>query len=62
MPCDNLEEWDGIRGGGGKDIQGERDIYIYIYIHTHLWIIRVDVWQKSTQYCEAVILQLKKNS
>ena len=60
MPCDNLEEWDGIRGGGGKDIQGERDIYIYT--HTHLWIIRVDVWQKSTQYCEAVILQLKKNS
>ena len=28
---------------------------IYIY----LWLIHVDVWQKPTQYCEAIILQLK---
>ena len=54
MPCDNLEGWD--RMGGGRDIQERRDIYIYI----HLWIIHVDVWQKSIQYCEAVIFQLKK--
>ena len=44
MPCDNLEGWD--RMGGGRNIQ--------------IWIIHVDVWQKSIQYCEAVIFQLKK--
>ena len=26
------------------------------------WLIHVDVWQKSTQYCKAIILQLKINS
>ena len=27
----------------------------------YLWLIHVGVWQKPTQYCEAVILQLKIN-
>ena len=27
----------------------------YIY----LWLIHVDVWQKSNQYCKAIILPLK---
>ena len=27
----------------------------YIY----LWLTHVDVWQKSTQYCKAIIFQLK---
>ena len=27
--------------------------------YAHLWLIPVDVWQKSTQYCKAIILQLK---
>ena len=27
--------------------------------YVHLWLIHVDVWQKPTQYCKAVILQLK---
>ena len=26
-----------------------------------LWLVHVDVWQKSTQYCKAIILQLKIN-
>ena len=26
-----------------------------------LWLIHGDVWQKPTQYCEAIILQLKIN-
>ena len=26
----------------------------------YLWLIPVDVWQKSTQYCKVIILQLKK--
>ena len=25
----------------------------------YLWLIHVDVWQKRTQYCKAIILQLK---
>ena len=27
----------------------------------HLWLIHVDVWQKSKQYGKAIILQLKTN-
>ena len=27
--------------------------------HIYLWPIRVDVWQKPTHYCKAIILQLK---
>ena len=26
----------------------------------HLWMIHVDVWQKPSQYCKAIILQLEK--
>ena len=28
--------------------------------YVYLWLIHVDVWQKSTRYCKAIILQLKK--
>ena len=34
---------------------GREDTYVY------LWLINVDVWQKPTQYCKAIILPLKKN-
>ena len=27
----------------------------------NLWLIRVNVWQKPTQNCKAIILQLKIN-
>ena len=27
--------------------------------YVHLWLIHVDVWQKSNQYCKAIILQLR---
>ena len=26
------------------------------------WLIHVDVWQKPTRYCKAIILQLKINT
>ena len=26
-------------------------------IHKYLWLIHVDVWQKPSQYCKAIILQ-----
>jgi len=45
--CDNLEGWDGV--GSGR-----QETYVY------LWLIHVVVWQKPTQHCKAIILQLKK--
>ena len=30
--------------------------------YVYLWLIYVDLWQKPTQYCKAIILQLKINS
>ena len=30
--------------------------------YTYLWLIHVDVWQKPTQFCKAIILQLKINN
>ena len=29
--------------------------------YVYLWLILVDVWQKPTQYCKAIIFQLKIN-
>ena len=28
--------------------------------YVYLWLIHVDVWQKPTQYCKAIILQLPR--
>ena len=41
--------------GGDSEVQERRDRCI-------LWLIHVDVWQKSNQYCKAIILQLKMNN
>ena len=38
---------------GGRFEREETDVY--------LWLIHVDVWQKTTQYCKAIILHLKIN-
>ena len=46
--CDNLERWDGV--GAGRGIQEGGGAYVC------LWPIHVDVWQKPTQYCKAIIL------
>ena len=27
--------------------------------YVYLWLIHVDVWQKQTQFCKVIILQLK---
>ena len=50
MFCDNLEEWDGVGGGGRFKREGT-----YVY----LWLIHITVWQKPTQHYKAIILQLK---
>ena len=49
--CDNPEGWD--RVGGGREVKEGGDIQ-------YLRLIRVGVWQKSTQHCKATTLQLKK--
>ena len=49
MLCDNLEGWE-VEGRS----KGERT-------YTYLWLNHVDVWQKPTQHCKAIILQLNKN-
>ena len=41
------------RGSSGGRFKRE-GIYVY------LWLIHVEVWQKTTKFCRAVILQLKK--
>ena len=46
--CDNIEEWDGVEGRFKRE-----GTYVC------LWLIHVDVLQKLTQYCKAIILQLK---
>ena len=51
--CDNLEKWDGLEDGEG----GFRREGTYVY----LWLIHVDICQKPSQYCKAIILQLKKS-
>ena len=49
--CDDLEGWDG-EGGGGFRVEGT---------HVCLWSIHTDVWQKPSQYCKVIILQLNKS-
>ena len=42
---DNPEGWNGEGGGRGTDV--------------HPWLIHVDVWQKTPQYCKVITFQLK---
>ena len=41
------------RGRMGREVAGR--------FKRNLWLIHVDVWQKPTQYCKAILLQLKAN-
>ena len=47
---DNPEGWDGEGRGRGVQDQGA---------HIYTWLIHVNVWQKSPQYCKVISLQLK---
>ena len=40
----------------GREVEGR---FKSKEIYAHLWLIHVDVWQKLTQFCKAVILQFK---
>ena len=48
--CNNLEGWDGEADGREVEEGGET---------VYLWLIHVDVWQKQTKFCKAIILQFK---
>ena len=48
---ENPEGWGGE--GGGRVVQDGGT-------HEHLWLIHVAIWQKRSQYCKVIILQLKK--
>ena len=46
------------RGEKGREVGGrfkKEGTFVY------LWLIHVNVWQKSNQYCKGIILQLKIN-
>ena len=50
VPGDDLEG--GMERGMGGRFKREGT-------YAYLWLIHVDVWQKLTQYCKAIILQLR---
>ena len=52
MLCDNLE-WVGWGRRWERGSRGEQT-------HVYLWLIHAVVWQRPTQYCKAIILQLNK--
>ena len=46
-----------LGGGMGRELVGtfkREGIYVY------LWLIQVEVWQKTTKFCKAIILQKKE--
>ena len=45
--CDNLQGWDGVRGGSEAT-------------YAYLWLIHVDVWHKPTQYCNQSLIKINK--
>ena len=49
--CDDLPRWDGWEVGG---------TFRRAKTHVYLWLV-LDVWQRPTQYCKAVIFPLKVN-
>ena len=58
--CHNLEGWEGERAG--REVQEGGDTCIPradLLILADIWQNYVDIWQKPTQYCKAIILQLK---
>ena len=50
--CSGTTQRDGVK----REVGGE---FRTGGTHGHPWLIHVDVWQKSPQYCKVIILQLK---
>ena len=49
--CDHLEGWMGREVGGLEFKREGTDVY--------LWLTHADVWQRPSQCCKVIILQLK---
>ena len=48
---------DRLKGGVEREMEGRSGKEVtWVYI----WLILVDVWQKTTKFCKAIILQFKK--
>ena len=47
--------WDNPEGQGGE---GGGEWFRMGATHVYLWPVHVDVWQKPSQYCKVIILQL----
>ena len=48
--------WDRLKGRVGREMGGSSGWEVtWVY----LWLILVDVGQKSTKFCKAIVLQLK---
>ena len=45
------EGWDEERGGRGVQ---------HRETHVHPWLVHVNVWQKTSQYCKVISIQLKQ--
>ena len=43
-------------GGMGREMRGGSE---RVGTYAYLWLIHADVWQKPTQVCKTIILQLK---
>ena len=56
MLHDDLEGWNGL--GGWGEVRERGDICIFMAVCICILIV---VWKKPTQYCKALILQLKIN-
>ena len=52
--CSGLVHWDDPEGWGGRWEWGSG-----WGTHVHPWLIHVNVWQKTPQYCTLISLQLK---
>ena len=44
-----------LRDGMGREVGGG----FKMGTHVHPWVIHVNVWQKTLQYCKVISLQLK---
>ena len=50
--------YNNLEGGKGWEVGGR---FKWEGTYVHLWLIHVDVWQKSSQCCKAIINLLKMN-
>ena len=53
-----MQNWCSVSTGGGG-VGREVEVGLGGREHISLWLIHTDVWQKPSQHCKVIILQLK---